>query len=114
MSQAGPSNLQVPATEKPQDITSKGEAGLPQPAVQQQRPNKRLVHPSIIIAIWIAFSSGVIVYNKYLLVNLNYPFPVFLTTFHMSFAAVGTRLLARYTTLLNGPVSYTHLRAHET
>lgn len=102
MSQAGPSNLQVPATEKPQDITSKGEAGLPQPAVQQQRPNKRLVHPSIIIAIWIAFSSGVIVYNKYLLVNLNYPFPVFLTTFHMSFAAVGTRLLARYTTLLNG------------
>lgn len=34
--------------------------------------------------------------------NLKFPFPVFLTTFHMAFAAVGTRILARYTTLLKG------------
>ena len=97
MSQPGSASVPAPQTEG----APKDEAVLPQPAVQA-RPTQRMLHPSIIIAIWIAFSSGVIVYNKYLLVNLKFPYPVFLTTFHMAFAAVGTRVLARYTTLLKG------------
>ena len=97
MSQPGSASVPAPQTEG----APKDEAVLPQPAVQA-RPTRRMLHPSIIIAIWIAFSSGVIVYNKYLLVNLKFPYPVFLTTFHMAFAAVGTRVLARYTTLLKG------------
>ncbi|PKI83368.1 hypothetical protein MVES_002569 [Malassezia vespertilionis] len=60
---------------------------------------KPKVHPAVIISIWIALSSSVIVY---VLDNLKYPYPVFLTTFHMAFAAIGTRVLARYTTLLKG------------
>ncbi|PWN52979.1 TPT-domain-containing protein [Violaceomyces palustris] len=63
---------------------------------------KKKIHPAVIIALWIALSSSVIVYNKYLLSNLEYPFPVFLTTFHMAFATVGTRALARFTHLLDG------------
>lgn len=34
--------------------------------------------------------------------GLNFPYPVFLTTFHMAFSTVGTRVLARYTHLLDG------------
>ncbi|WFD48484.1 hypothetical protein GLX27_003154 [Malassezia furfur] len=82
---------------------AKGEhasTSLPQPAVAAA--SKPKMHPAVIIGIWIALSSSVIVYNKYILDNLKYPFPVFLTTFHMAFAAIGTRLLARYTTLLKG------------
>lgn len=97
---ASSSSVPAPPAEKVAEDVPKADAGLPQPV--QARAPKRMLHPSIIIAIWIAFSSGVIVYNKYLLVNLHYPYPVFLTTFHMAFAAVGTRLLARYTTLLQG------------
>lgn len=66
---------------------------------------ERKIHPAIIISIWIAMSSSVIVYNKYILddkTGLGFRFPVFLTTFHMAFSTVGTRLLARYTHLLDG------------
>ena len=34
--------------------------------------------------------------------QLNFPYPVFLTTFHMAFATVGTRMLARFTHLMDG------------
>ncbi|SNX85040.1 related to triose phosphate/3-phosphoglycerate/phosphate translocator [Melanopsichium pennsylvanicum] len=68
------------------------------------KQDKKKVHPAVIIVLWIALSSSVIVYNKFVLDpnQLNFPFPVFLTTFHMAFATVGTRLLARYTHLLDG------------
>lgn len=66
MSQPASSSASAPPPEKAHaDNVSKDDAGLPQPAVQQRAANKRMLHPSVIIAIWIAFSSGVIVYNKY-------------------------------------------------
>jgi len=52
--------------EKPNEDVSKPDQGsspLPQPAVTRAAP-KRALHPSIIIPIWIALSSSVIVYNK--------------------------------------------------
>ncbi|WFD31802.1 hypothetical protein MSPP1_002841 [Malassezia sp. CBS 17886] len=106
MSQPTQSAVPVPQSEK-SDMEAKTpgapSGGLPQPAVAAASSGgKRALHPSVIIAIWIALSSSVIVYNKYVLVNLHFPYPVFLTTFHMAFAALGTRLLARYTTLLKG------------
>ncbi|KAE8224335.1 hypothetical protein CF319_g2751 [Tilletia indica] len=66
--------------------------------------NKPKLHPAFIIALWISLSSSVIVYNKYVLDKkaLNFPYPIFLTTWHMFVATIGTRLLARYTNLLNG------------
>lgn len=67
MSQAAPQvpPQQVDAPEKG-DVAAKSgssSAGLPQPAVAAT-PNKPKMHPAVIISIWIALSSSVIVYNK--------------------------------------------------
>ena len=54
------------APEKEVAVPHNNEAsgsGLPKPAVAS--PPKRKIHPAIIITIWIALSSSVIVYNKY-------------------------------------------------
>ncbi|KAK8141286.1 solute carrier 35 member [Beauveria asiatica] len=59
------------------------------------------LHPAFYIAFWIATSSGVILFNKWVLAAANFRFPLFLTTWHMTFAAAMTQLMARYTTLLD-------------
>lgn len=56
----------------------------------------------IIIPIWIVLSSSVIMYNNYVYNTLQFKFPVFLVTWHLGFAAVGTRVLQRTTNLLDG------------
>ena len=55
-----------------------------------------------IIPIWIVLSSTVIIYNNFLYNTLNFKYPVFLVTYHLSFAAIGTRVLQRTTNLLDG------------
>lgn len=55
-----------------------------------------------IIPVWIALSSSVIIYNNYLYNTLEFPYPVFIVTWHLFFAAVGTRVLQRTTRLLDG------------
>ncbi|KAL7409799.1 TPT-domain-containing protein [Mrakia frigida] len=50
----------------------------------------------------IALSSSVILFNKYLFDTLDFPYPIFLTTFHMAVAAGGTRLLKQFTPLMGG------------
>ncbi|KAM3499379.1 hypothetical protein MY10362_007360 [Beauveria mimosiformis] len=57
------------------------------------------LHPGFYIAFWMATSSGVILFNKWVLSAAD--FPLFLTTWHMAFAAVVTQLMARYTNLLD-------------
>lgn len=56
---------------------------------------------AIIIPIWIVLSSGVIIYNNYIYNTLNFKYPVFLVTWHLIFASLGTRFLARTTHLLD-------------
>ncbi|XWX01501.1 hypothetical protein V2A60_009529 [Cordyceps javanica] len=73
---------------------------LPQPSNRTSLIVKQL-HPAFYIAFWIATSSGVILFNKWVLSAANFGFPLFLTTWHMTFAAAMTQLLARYTTLLD-------------
>jgi len=63
---------------------------------------EKKLNPALIIAVWISLSSSVIIYNKYILSTLGFPFPIFLTTFHLVFATIGTRILARTTHLLDG------------
>lgn len=41
---------------------------------------------------WIAFSTGLILFNKYLLVK-SFPFPIVLTCWHMVFASIATAVL---------------------
>lgn len=60
------------------------------------------VHPAVYIAVWIFCSGSVILFNKYILHTLEFPFPIFLTTCHLVFATVSTRVLERTTDLLKG------------
>ncbi|KAG0142198.1 hypothetical protein CROQUDRAFT_243341 [Cronartium quercuum f. sp. fusiforme G11] len=90
-----------------EDVSSSGPVNshvttgqqLPTPA---QAPPKKPLHPVVIISIWIVLSSSVIIYNKYILSDLNFAYPIWLTTWHLTFATIGTRVLARTTNLLNG------------
>jgi len=63
---------------------------------------KYKISAAAIIPIWIALSSAVIIYNNYLYNTLNFKYPVFLVTWHLGFAAIGTRVLHRTTHLVDG------------
>ncbi|ORY35411.1 triose-phosphate transporter family-domain-containing protein [Naematelia encephala] len=66
-------------------------------------PAKKIVIPAfIIIPLWMSVSICVILYNKYIFSSLHFPFPVFLTTWHLFFSACATRVLQRTTTLVDG------------
>ncbi|KAI8826192.1 Cas4p protein [Fimicolochytrium jonesii] len=60
------------------------------------------LHPSILISLWFFFSTTLIFSNRYILVELNFPFPLLLTTWHLSLATIATRVLRKYTNLLPG------------
>ncbi|OTB07796.1 hypothetical protein M426DRAFT_229325 [Hypoxylon sp. CI-4A] len=59
-------------------------------------------HPSVYIAIWIFFSNLTITFNKWLIDNAGFRYPVILTWCHMTFATLATQVLARTTTLFDG------------
>ena len=81
---------------------------LPSPisaqAAKSQTPTaaKYKLSATIIIPIWIVLSSSVIMYNNYVYNTRHFKFPVFLVTWHLGFAALGTRVLQRTTSLLDG------------
>ena len=61
---------------------------LPAPAAASapaQRPSYKF-GAAAIIPVWIVLSSAVIIYNNHLYNNLNFKFPVFLVTWHLTFA----------------------------
>jgi hypothetical protein len=59
------------------------------------------LHPAFYIALWIALSSSVILFNKWVLSTAKFNFPLFLTTWHMVFATAMTQGLAKFTTILD-------------
>ena len=59
---------------------------LPTPASCPSPKPKPNVSTALIIPLWMALSSAVIIYNNYLYNTLNFKFPVFLVTFHLGFA----------------------------
>ncbi|KAK9370256.1 triose-phosphate transporter family-domain-containing protein [Lipomyces kononenkoae] len=50
-----------------------------------------------IVLVWIAISSSVILFNKAILYNSRFPFPIFLTTWHLVFSSFATQLLCKTT-----------------
>ncbi|KAI9637264.1 triose-phosphate transporter family-domain-containing protein [Dioszegia hungarica] len=66
------------------------------------QPKKITIPGFVIIPIWMACSISVILYNTFVFKSLDFPYPVFLTTFHLAFSAVSTRILQRTTTLVDG------------
>lgn len=68
----------------------------------EPEPANADAHPAVYVATWIFFSSAVILFNKWILDTAGFPFPIFLTFVHLSFATAMTQLLARTTHLLDG------------
>jgi hypothetical protein len=70
---------------KPEDVD---ESPLPTPvtANASKAGAKIKLSASAIIPIWIVLSSSVIIYNNYVLNDLKFRFPVFLVTWHLTFA----------------------------
>ncbi|KAI8586278.1 triose phosphate/3-phosphoglycerate/phosphate translocator [Geranomyces variabilis] len=58
-------------------------------------------HPAVYIGVWMSLSSSVILFNKYILFEGGFPYPIFLTTWHLLFATLATRALHRTTNLLS-------------
>ncbi|GAA95225.1 uncharacterized protein L969DRAFT_15297 [Mixia osmundae IAM 14324] len=88
-------------------LLAEAGAALPPPGHARRESTSdqvKKLHPGVVIAIWISLSSSVILYNKAILdkQRLNFPYPIFLTTFHLTFATIGTRILLKTTHLLDG------------
>ncbi|KAJ7666147.1 triose-phosphate transporter family-domain-containing protein [Mycena polygramma] len=78
-------------------------ATLPPPVSAAPAAKPKIKLPiAVIIPVWMAFSVSVILYNNHLYQDLAFKFPVFLVTWHLTFAAIGTRILQRTTNLLDG------------
>lgn len=68
---------------------------------QAPPPPTSAIHPAFYIALWIAMSASVILFNKWVLATAKFDFPLFLTTWHMVFATAMTQVLARTTSTLD-------------
>ncbi|KAH9973875.1 TPT-domain-containing protein [Lactifluus volemus] len=92
--------------ENAQFLNSKSDsdviAPLPTPVSASLPSSPKRLTTAFIIPVWIVLSSTVIIYNNYLYNTLEFKFPVFLVTWHLGFAAIGTRILQRTTKLLDG------------
>ena len=56
----------------------------------------------VYIAQWIAISSGMILFNKFMLDQFEFPYPMFLTTWHMLVATCLTQITSKTTNMLPG------------
>ncbi|KAK0612722.1 putative sugar phosphate/phosphate translocator [Lasiodiplodia hormozganensis] len=73
---------------------------LPYPVVSE-KPKPTSLPTFVYVAIWIILSSSIILFNKWILHSLKFPFPLFLTTWHMVFASIMTQILAHATRILD-------------
>jgi hypothetical protein len=76
-----PRDIPLKEVEDLQAVTS-----LPSPAIASTPKSKVAFSASAIIPVWICLSSSVIIYNNYMYNTLNFKYPVFLVTFHLTFA----------------------------
>lgn len=93
-----PEEVQVLFDQEKDDL----ESPLPSPAIATTPKPKLKLSATMIIPIWIVLSSSVIIYNNYLYNSLDFKYPVFTVTWHLTFAAIGTRVLHKTTPLLDG------------
>ncbi|KAK0383549.1 hypothetical protein NLU13_9460 [Sarocladium strictum] len=71
------------------------------PTVEKPAEKAKGLHPSLYIVNWIFFSNVTILFNKWLLDNAGFRYPIILTCWHLIFATLATQLLARTTSLLD-------------
>ncbi|KAF7977344.1 hypothetical protein HWV62_23474 [Athelia sp. TMB] len=94
-------SMRLDAISQIDDMQRPASSSLPAPATASTSKKPKL-SAAMIIPLWICLSSAVIIYNNYLYNTLNFKFPVFTVTWHLTFAAIGTRILQRTTNLLDG------------
>lgn len=58
------------------------------------------LHPAVYIIFWIMCSCAMVLFNKFLMAEMQFPFPMFLTCWHMFLNMVLTQVLARTTSML--------------
>lgn len=84
------------------DVAGERLDSLPPPATSSPPAKKAGLSAAMIVPVWMAVSASVIIYNNYIYNTLQFKFPVFLVTLHLTFATIGTRVLQRTTSLLDG------------
>ncbi|PRP78978.1 hypothetical protein PROFUN_11443 [Planoprotostelium fungivorum] len=62
-------------------------------AAQQKTDFEKRRYEAIIVTSWISLSAALILFNKTILTSMGFSFPIFLTTFHLLYATVATRLM---------------------
>ncbi|KAL9602694.1 MAG: hypothetical protein Q9219_001684 [cf. Caloplaca sp. 3 TL-2023] len=75
------------------------------PAVVSEKksdPPASKIHPAFYVTVWITLSSSIIWFNKWILDDGGFHYPVTLTCWHLTFATIMTQLMSRTTTLLDG------------
>ncbi|KAH8177264.1 triose-phosphate transporter family protein [Sarocladium implicatum] len=71
------------------------------PVAEKPLEKPRGFHPSLYIVNWIFFSNVTILFNKWLLDNAGFRYPIILTCWHLVFATAATQILAHTTSLLD-------------
>lgn len=56
----------------------------------------------VYIVFWISISCTMILFNKAVLDQMKFPYPMFLTTWHMFLSTVLTQIMAQTTNMLPG------------
>lgn len=77
------------------------EGGVLRQDTAPPAPQSKGLPPAVYIGVWIACSSGVIIFNKWVLATAKFDFPLFLTTWHMLFATTMTQIMAKCTSTLD-------------
>ncbi|GAA5822252.1 hypothetical protein JCM5353_001545 [Sporobolomyces roseus] len=77
----------------------------PPPPATSRRAS--VLPPWLIILGWIGLSTAVIFMNREILVGRKFAYPITLTSIHLAFQTIATRLLHRYTDLISGPLPTT-------
>ena len=65
-------------------------------------PTFKMVSAYFYIVFWISVSCTMILFNKAVLDQMKFPYPMFLTTWHMVFATCFTQIMSRTTNMLPG------------
>ncbi|KAJ3001762.1 hypothetical protein HKX48_002719, partial [Thoreauomyces humboldtii] len=63
---------------------------------------KAEIHPAVFITAWFLCSTALIFTNRHILVELNFPYPLTLTSWHLTLATITTRILRHTTGFLDG------------
>lgn len=90
---------------------AQSSVSLPSPATTPSKPQRVKIPAAAIIPVWIILSSAVILYNNHVYNTIGFHYPVFLVTWHLTFAVSLSLLSSSSTTDMSTEVDYRHQSA---